>query len=157
MITFDTGGHRFQLRAAAIIVDDGHLLLHRLEGDPFWALPGGRVEPGEDGATTVVREMVEETGEAVTCGALRFVVENFFEGERGMPAHEIGLYFEARLAAGSRLGPKHASHAGIEGSARLEFRWFALDTLADLDFHPAVLREAIARPVAGTHHLLQRG
>jgi len=155
MICFDIAGHRFLLRAAAVVVDDGHLLLHRLEGDPVWALPGGRVEPGEDAAGTVVREMLEETGEAVECGALRFLVENFF-GDADAPVHELGLYFDVRLGETSRLLPKGMSHAGIEGQHRLEFRWFALSELPATNFHPAALREAIARPQAGMRHLVQR-
>lgn len=49
MISVNIAGHRFQLRAAAVVVHGGFVLLHRLQGDAFWALPGGRVEPGEDG------------------------------------------------------------------------------------------------------------
>ena len=60
MISFDTAACRFQLRAAAVFLDEGHVLLHRLDGDPVWALPGGRVDPGEHAAAAVVREMQEE-------------------------------------------------------------------------------------------------
>ena len=47
---------------------DGRLLLVRRANDPgrgLWSLPGGRVEPGEDDAAALVREMAEETGLAV--------------------------------------------------------------------------------------------
>lgn len=57
MICFDVSDTRFQRGAAAIVVHTGRVLLHRAEHDPFWALPGGRVEPGETGAATNVREM----------------------------------------------------------------------------------------------------
>ncbi|WP_395848191.1 hypothetical protein [Cystobacter fuscus] len=46
MLSFDTPTHRFHLRAAAVIRQGPRVLLHRLETDTFWALPGGRVEPG---------------------------------------------------------------------------------------------------------------
>ena len=59
MISFDLGSHRFQVRAAAVIVHEESVLLHRLESDDFWALPGGRVEPGEEASDTVVRELYE--------------------------------------------------------------------------------------------------
>jgi 8-oxo-dGTP diphosphatase len=35
-----------------------------------WSIPGGRVEPGEDDATALRREMEEETGLAVRPGSL---------------------------------------------------------------------------------------
>ncbi|HST99198.1 MAG TPA: NUDIX domain-containing protein, partial [Geodermatophilus sp.] len=41
----------------------------------LWSIPGGRVEPGEDDAAAVVRELAEETGLAVRVGELLGVVE----------------------------------------------------------------------------------
>lgn len=49
----------------AVIVDRGQLLLIRrtvAEGDLVWALPGGKVEPGESAEQAAVRETFEETG-----------------------------------------------------------------------------------------------
>jgi ADP-ribose pyrophosphatase len=51
----------------------GRLLLVRRANEPgrgLWSIPGGRVEPGEDDAAAVVREMAEETGLVVEPGAL---------------------------------------------------------------------------------------
>jgi 8-oxo-dGTP pyrophosphatase MutT (NUDIX family) len=49
-------------RPAAVIFQDEYVLLHQVESDDFWCLPGGRVEPGEHAAQTVIREMQEEVG-----------------------------------------------------------------------------------------------
>lgn len=156
MISVLLGGHRFQLRAAAVIVHGGHVLLHRLEDDGFWALPGGRVEPGESASTTVCREMQEELDEAVDCGALLYTVENFFE-YGGQPNHEIGLYFQATLPTGSRLFDKTRSHAGVEGRHRLEFRWFPVAQLGAIDVQPRFLRTVLARPEPSHQHVVQQG
>jgi 8-oxo-dGTP diphosphatase len=53
--------------------DSGRLLLVQRANDPgrgLWSLPGGRVEPGEDDAAALVREMAEETGLVVQPGDL---------------------------------------------------------------------------------------
>ena len=49
MIFFDADSRRFNLRAAAIVLNGSQVLLHRLEGDAFWSFPGGRVEGENSG------------------------------------------------------------------------------------------------------------
>jgi ADP-ribose pyrophosphatase YjhB (NUDIX family) len=155
MISADFPTHRFHLRAAAIVIDGDCVLLHRPEGDPVWALPGGRVDAGEEARACVQREFEEELGESVDCGDLVQVIENFFE-LRGRRYHELGLYFTARLRAGSRVLDKVRSHEGIEGDRRLEFRWFPLAQLARLELRPGALREALPRLAPGFVHIVHR-
>ena len=53
--------------------DAGRLLLVRRANEPgrgLWSVPGGRVEPGEDDAAALVRELREETGLHVVPGPL---------------------------------------------------------------------------------------
>jgi 8-oxo-dGTP diphosphatase len=56
----------------------GQLLLIKRRNEPgagLWSLPGGRIEPGETDQQAVIREVAEETGLRVTCGALLGAVE----------------------------------------------------------------------------------
>jgi 8-oxo-dGTP diphosphatase len=41
------------------------LVVRRPDGMPEWALPGGKIEPGESAAVAAVREAMEETGAVV--------------------------------------------------------------------------------------------
>ena len=65
--------------AGAIIKDEtGRLLLILRGHEPgkgLWSVPGGRIEPGETDQQAVVREVLEETGLEVACGALLGAVE----------------------------------------------------------------------------------
>lgn len=59
-----------RVRAGAIVIRDGAMLLIRFEEDgaPYYEIPGGGVEAGETPEGAVVRELVEETGLAGTVG-----------------------------------------------------------------------------------------
>lgn len=63
----------------AVVQDGaGRLLLVQRANSPgagTWTLPGGRVEPGEDDAAAVVREVAEETGLRVDVVTLVGTVE----------------------------------------------------------------------------------
>ena len=155
MLSFDLASYKFQLRAAAVILHDGWVLLHRAEGDDFWALPGGRVEPGEDSASAVVREMHEELQETVVCRNLLYVVENFFS-LKGKPNHEIGLYFAASLASESCVLGKGQSYFGVEGNSKLEFRWISQSELHSLDLRPSCLKNSLSTPVLLFERIVQR-
>jgi ADP-ribose pyrophosphatase YjhB (NUDIX family) len=155
MISFETDGHRFNLRAVAVMLSGDHVLLHRLDGDEYWSLPGGRVEAGEDAATAVAREMREELGLAVTVGRLLWVVENFF-ASGGRLYHEVGLYFATEAPADARILDLDARHLGDEQGRTLEFAWFDRKALASVDVRPAFLRDALAQETLPFAHVVNR-
>ncbi|MEN3031831.1 NUDIX hydrolase [Chromobacterium amazonense] len=156
MISVDIAGTRFNLRAAAIIEHEGKVLLHRALSDDFWTLPGGRVEPGEHAAATVEREMREELDEQVACGPLLLLAENFFN-YRGQPNHEIGLYFETRLAANSTLPLRASPFVVHDAGAPLEFVWFDRGQLADLRMLPMEVKDLLLNDKRNLRHVVNRG
>ncbi|WP_199153259.1 NUDIX hydrolase [Chromobacterium sp. ASV23] len=155
MISVDIAGTRFNLRAAAIIEHRGKVLLHRALSDDFWTLPGGRVEPGEHAAATVEREMREELDEQVACGPLLLLAENFFS-YRGKPNHEIGLYFETRLAANSKLPLRASPFVVHDAGARLEFAWFRRDELPLLNVLPLAAKDLLLSEQRDLRHHVTR-
>ena len=151
MISVQLHGQRFQVRAAAIVLHAGYVLLHRAPDDEYWALPGGRLEVGEQASATIVREMKEELGEEVECGELLHVAENFFD-LAGRRNHEIGFYFLVSLAETSVHLDKARSYCGVESRLNLEFRWFALEDLASLNLRPTFLQiSLISNPLVFSH------
>lgn len=154
---------RVRQRAAALITQGDRVLLHQLEGDRFWALPGGGIEPGESAAEALARELVEELGAdlgtAVAVGGLAVVAENFFS-YAGVAYHEIGLYLHASPAPGGPLATAQGPFDGLEGSRKLVFAWFTPAEMADLDIRPAFLRDFLgdlpAQGRSGVFHIVHR-
>ena len=102
----------------------------------------------------MVREFCEELSVVVEPSSLLYVVENFFTaGDKAH--HEIGLYFQAKFLPGATILDKSHSHAGIEGQASLEFRWFHKTMLNEVDLRPAGLLHALSRPTYSFEHIIQ--
>lgn len=84
------------------------------------------------------------------------IIENFFE-YLGKQSHELGLYFSAWLPPDSALLAKDRSHQGVEGAKALEFRWFPVETIEEVNLRPNLLKAAIAGGRSGVQHYVQRG
>jgi 8-oxo-dGTP diphosphatase len=119
-----TLGDQFIPCVGALAYDDsGNLLLVQRGNEPgrgLWSLPGGRVEPGEDDAAALVREMAEETGLVVQPGDLVGVVH------RG--TYEIADY-RCDVVGGTLLA----------GDDALDARWCDGATLLELPLVPLLL------------------
>lgn len=81
------------------VLEDGSVVLIRhfrhADRRPFWEIPRGFGEPGEDGAATARREVEEELG----CTAREIVYLGAFNGDTGLRAGQDELYL-ARLGHG---------------------------------------------------------
>jgi 8-oxo-dGTP pyrophosphatase MutT (NUDIX family) len=96
----------------------------RREG--IWALPKGRIDPGESAAETAVREVHEETGVegrlVEKLGDVRYVYTASWEGARGERIFKVVSFFLLRAGRG-RIGE-------IDESMRIEVaeaRWLPFE------------------------------
>ena len=92
----------------------------------IWALPKGRIDPGETAAETAVREVREETGVegrlVAKLGDVRYVYTASWEGASGERIFKVVSFFLLRAGRG-KIGE-------IEESMRIEVdeaRWLPLD------------------------------
>lgn len=113
----------------AIVRDDrGRLLMVRRgrpPGEGLWSIPGGRVEPGEDDAAALARELREETGLDVAPGALAGTVER--PGPDGV-TYEIHDYTATVTGGVLRAGDDAA-----------EASWIAPERLPELPVTPGLV------------------
>lgn len=94
-----------------------------------WALPKGRIDPGERGAVTAVRETFEETGVRSRVlrklGDVRYVYTESWDGGSGERVYKAVAYF-LLAPVGGRLGELPE---GMEIEVA-EARWVPLDDAA---------------------------
>jgi 8-oxo-dGTP diphosphatase len=100
----DAGTPRPTVAVGAFVFDAaGRVLLvqrGRPPGAGLWTVPGGKLELGESLAAAVEREVREETGLVVRCGALVDVVERVIDAG-GARWHYVILDYLASLEGGT--------------------------------------------------------
>ncbi|PWV45742.1 NUDIX domain-containing protein [Nocardiopsis sp. L17-MgMaSL7] len=100
-----------------VLDDEGRVLLHQRSDDGRWATPGGILEPGEQPAQAVVREVWEETGVRVEVDRLVTVIgqepHTYPNGDR---VQFLDLAFRCRPVGGR---PR------VDGDESLDVDWFA--------------------------------
>jgi 8-oxo-dGTP pyrophosphatase MutT (NUDIX family) len=153
MITFDRDDNKFTFRVAGIAIRNGAVLLQTCEDMGFWVLPGGRCEMGEDAASTLRREMIEEIGCEPVVGPLAWIVENFFDYE-AKHVHELGLYFSMTFPQSSPLHDRGAYFFGSEGDLPLIYRWVPLDELDTIVIKPAFISRRIVALADMVEHIV---
>jgi 8-oxo-dGTP pyrophosphatase MutT (NUDIX family) len=106
-----------------VINDAGEVLLQRRSDTGRWALIGGILEPGEDPADAVVREVFEETGLRVepirAIGIYTTPIITYPNQDRAM---YVITAFRCRVISGE---------PGVNDEESLEVRYFAPDALPD--------------------------
>jgi len=153
MICFDRDNNRFNFRIAGVAINNNKLLLHRLEKDDFWALPGGRNEFHEFSENTLIREMQEEINEHIKVERLLWVVEDFFEFDN-KNYHEISFYYLMNfINEGSDIFDEEEFFR-MEGDTKIIFRWFELDDLINIELYPTFIKEKVVNLSNNIEHIM---
>jgi len=118
---------RPRIRVAALIVEDGRILLvrHEKESRSYWLLPGGGLDYGESLSDALRRELYEEIRVEIEPGPLVFVSETIAPDNT---RHTVQMVFRARIIKGApTLGEDHRV---------VETAFLDLDQLPDITLHP---------------------
>jgi ADP-ribose pyrophosphatase YjhB (NUDIX family) len=137
----------FGIRVGAVVERGGAILLVRHQkpdSEPYWVLPGGRLEPGETIPQCAARELVEETNLTARFAEILYVSEFMHEGRHTV---DITVRATADASEEARLGSDPEVAEGSEPTLK-ELRWVELSSLRDIQLLPAWIRDRIAQDAA---------
>ena len=124
-----------RVRVAAIIVQDGHILLARHEkgGKRYWVLPGGGVDYGETVEAALVRELREEAGLDIRVRDLVLVNDSIPPDKH---RHIVNLYFTAEIRSGEIV-------VGTSDKRLIDIKFIPLSRLPRLTIYPDIRKQLI--------------
>ncbi|GAA1629811.1 NUDIX hydrolase [Actinoplanes couchii] len=114
----------FPTVSAVIFNDREEILLAQRSDNGLWTLVAGMMDPGEQPADTLVREVAEETSIQVEIQRLAGVALHEVTYPNGDLCHMVNSWFRCRATGGE---------ARVNDSESLAVGWFALDALPDLN------------------------
>ncbi len=142
-------GHKVKCRSSAILLRDNHILLHKLRGDEFWALPGGKIHLAEFSSDALVREILEELQVEIDIVRPLWIAEQFYPSKRFI-VHEFSYYFLASLRNRNDLSWGNDCFYSLSDED-LIFQWFNLEDLHDMDIRPNFLKNKLKDIPDSTH------
>ncbi|MBO5286818.1 MAG: NUDIX domain-containing protein [Clostridia bacterium] len=148
----DCGGGILNIRAGAIIMKNGKLLMVGNEGASYLYSVGGRLKLGETAEEAVVREVFEETGVKMEIDRLGFVHENYFYGDSpsnlGKLVYEISFFFYMKVP--DDFAPIEKSLT--ENGEKEYLKWVSIDSEAKM--YPEFFKTELKNPVNTVKHLV---
>lgn len=151
MIVFEKDGTRFNYRSVAIMIDNENILLHKSGNNPYWSLPGGRVEFNESANDAAIREVMEELNVEISVKRLLWVIENFFSYKE-TAVHELGFYFLTNVP--DELKRRGEEFYSIDNGNKLTFRWFPLKKIESTELYPTFFRTALKTLPESTRYIV---
>lgn len=146
--------HWFRYRAAAIIVEDGCVLLAGNGKEDYLYSIGGGVHMNEKAEDAVRREVLEETGVRYEIDRLAVIHENFWDGsgayDSSLCCHEIALYFLMKPRGTRELRSDSRTRFGD----REEMHWVPMEDLERYKYYPLFLKEYLSADHAGVEHIV---
>ena len=151
---FTKEGNWFRYRAAAIIIEDGCVLLVGNASENYYYSVGGGVHMGETSEQAVLREVFEETGVHYEIDRLSVIHENFWHGngswDNGLNCHELAFYYLMKPRGTQQLN----SNSITRFNDKEQMHWIPISELGKYRHFPTILEEYLSGDMAGVAHIV---
>ena len=148
---------RYRFRAAAIIVEDGHVLMATNSKAGYYYSIGGGVHLGELAQDAAQREAFEETGVNYEVDRLLVIHENFFKDKSQSVlnkyfCHELSFYYLMK-PRGTRQLPVHKSRC-IDGEETVA--WLPINQYSSFKAYPTFFADILNNIPDGIQHIITK-
>lgn len=143
-LSLNIENYKLNIRAAAVIIHNNKILVHRNINENHCTLPGGRIAIGESSEQTVKREIKEEMGKETKIIEYIGTIENFFEMNQ-KKYHEI-LFIHKLEFTNEEDQKIDYTMKNIEGKEYLKYEWLELDKIDNYNIVPKCLKNILKSP-----------
>lgn len=153
-----TEKEEFHARACGIIKQKNSFLIMRVNKTPYYHIPGGHIEIGEDSKQAVIREIKEEIGCDIEKAELFAIQENFWT-RNDQKCHGIEFYYIIKPKQELQMKDYERIENDKGEEKLLEFKWVTSKELKDIDLRPTNIRDMLINEeyIKGLTHIVKRG
>lgn len=153
---FTRGEYWFRYRAAAIIIEDGCVLMVKNDLDDYYYSIGGGVHMGETSEQAVLREVREETGIDYEIDRLAVVNESLFHGDGSLSekeCHVIEFYY--LMKSKGNMGVKsNSSNGTVFGGFPEYLCWIPIAELSQMKAFPIFFKDKLLKLPEVIEHII---
>lgn len=156
-LRFETEKEEFHVRTCGIIKQEDKFLVMRANKTPYYHIPGGHIEIGEDSEQAIIREIKEEIGSDVKETKLIAIQENFWIRDN-RKCHGIEFYYIVILKQYLQMDDYERIENDKDKEKLLEIKWVNSEELKDIDLRPNNIKDMLVNEeyFEGVKHIIKR-
>ena len=152
-----TEKEEFHVRTCGVIKQGDKFLIMRVNETPYYHIPGGHIEIGEDSKEAVIREIKEEIGCDVKEANLFAIQENFWSKNNRKC---YGIEFYHIIKPEQTLKAENYEKIEIDKGEEklLKFRWATSEELKNIDLRPSNIKDMLINKkyINGLIHIVNK-
>ena len=143
-VRFKTETYNYYNRAVGIIKCQDKFLIMNGDNLPYYHIPGGHIEVGEDSIAAVTREIKEELNYTVKKATLFCIQENFFH-QKGLMCHGVEYYYLIEVKEDIEIVDKEVIEIDHGEEKHLFIKWISEGELKEIDLRPFTVKDLMIK------------